>query len=452
MVTIVLGSNSVAITVDDITKISGFNRPGTNMYNKGAIRAEIINGSINFWDKDTAERILTVDYRTVPTTVGGIALTDDNVIDTLDSLFRSQSSSGGGGGGDYVTTTQMQNALAQYLKLTGGKLTGNLDLADGCKLLFSETDENGVTSDYALIFVGDYANVVNPNTGEIIARWLQTEVGNTHIPINLSTANNPISGKYIAYDVGAWILDENGYPAMAKQILATFTEGVLRVDNKYFDPVDNGSGGLTLSGVTFTEIQEYYRKYQQGLTPVTNHVASFQVDRLTISNDIVYFEYHFTEFENGKLEYYSVSASGTEQNVISRVIKSEYILTPASKFGSIGTAGSYLDLPLGDSGLVVRVSNTDGTNGQISVYSTSGTITADARRVSIHNDSSEGGTEGVKDSVDFGTTPTPIDSTVYMASNDWNEIWVAIEEVWYICKIFLSGNGVRTRMLYTRVS
>lgn len=219
-----------------------------------------------------------------------------------------------------IQTTQGNIQLSPQGKIVANS---NIDLAVGNKILATVT-VNGNPVDLAIVQVENYLNVVNPITGEVYADWLQTDFGNTHTPLNLSHSNNPITGKYIAYDVGAWIYNTTDYPAMSKQILATFTEGILKLDSKYFTPVDNGSGGLILSGITWSEIQTEYYKYQAGLTAIqTNKSGLISISDIsfTINDAIIYFNYRFSlgDYDTGLITIYQVLISATQANIVTQV-------------------------------------------------------------------------------------------------------------------------------------
>lgn len=106
MVTITTGENSFAIAVDVTTGTSGFSTPGTKIFNKGQVRAEVVKTAVNLFDKETGDKIITVDFVSVATTIDGTTITEANVVEQLDSLFKSESPSGGGGG-----TVQVINNL-----------------------------------------------------------------------------------------------------------------------------------------------------------------------------------------------------------------------------------------------------------------------------------------------------------------------------------------------------
>lgn len=219
-----------------------------------------------------------------------------------------------------IQTTQGDIQLSPQGKIIANS---NIDLSVGYKILAMVT-VGGNKTDLAIVQVENYINIANPITGEVYADWLQTDFGNTHTPLNLSHSNNPLTGKYIAYDVGAWIFNTTDYPAMTKQILATFTEGILHLDSKYFNPVDNGSGGLILSGITWNEIQAEYYKYQAGLTAIqTNKSGLISISDISfnINDATIYFNYRFSlgDYETGRINIYQALISATEANIIAPV-------------------------------------------------------------------------------------------------------------------------------------
>lgn len=111
-------------------------------------------------------------------------------------------------------------------------------------------------------------------------------------------------------------------------------------------------------------------------------------------------------------------------------------------YGSIANSGDVLDLVLGD--YTVRAEN-KGTTAGISIFATNTDIpNVDIRRHSIYNDASEG---KAFDGVTLTSTPLEVDDTVLMQSNDSCTIWLANGRQFFEIKIFISGNGERTRIL-----
>lgn len=116
--------------------------------------------------------------------------------------------------------------------------------------------------------------------------------------------------------------------------LALKSEGVLNLPSKYFTPVDNGSGGLQLSGITFDEVQEEYNRYQGGLVSIqtnTNGFINLTVDNFTINEDIINFQYRWAiaDYTNGVINVYQALISATTGGIITPVnLLHSYVLQP----------------------------------------------------------------------------------------------------------------------------
>lgn len=338
---------------------------------------------------------------------------------------------------------------SEIFTVAGGTITGevkfdeNIELGDGKKILFRETDENGVTSDYAMLFVGEYSNITNPFTGQVYPRWLQVEPGNSHMPLNLNHANNPISGKYIAYDVGAWMLDKANYPALGKQVLATFTEGVLQLPSKFFNPVPNGSGGYVIEGVTLQELNVFAAKYNLGLYPVAidQSVLTFRVTQLVINDAVAYFDYNFTKVTGDTIERYIVSISGTEQTVATlRCERTVWQIgqLPVPFYVPYGN-GTPVDIAILDSGINLLISYKDTQFATVQVYAKNGNVqTNTIYRTSLPRGAAEG---GALQNVLVTSTPQNVDESVYSDSSDHSTIRIWITGTVYIVDIIGVGNG-----------
>lgn len=395
----------------------------------------------------------------------GTTITADNWESVIASLIQSA----GGGDGDMVsfpdiTGNPTENAALnakfnEYLSLSGGIMSGpidvgsltsskgeikidaNIDLTDNKKILFNAV-LNGVDTELAITFIGEYANIVNPITGEVYARWLQTESGNTHIPFNPSTANNPIYGKYIAYDVGSYWNDPTGYPAMDKQVLATFTEGVLQLPENFFNPVDDGSGKLVIEGVTLADLNTLAIKYNAGLHPVAKDpsVLTFRTTRLVITADVAYFDYNFLKVNGEKVQRYVVSVTGTSANV--NTLRCELTTwdigsLPISFYLPYGN-GTPANVLISDSGIQLNVNYKDTASCGATISAPNGDITIlNAYRTSIYNGVSEG---QVLPGQTVTSTPVNVDDTIYASFND--ECTIRIMKTGTVYEIkFIVGNG-----------
>lgn len=105
---------------------------------------------------------------------------------------------------------------------------------------------------------------------------------------------------------------------------ALITEGVLLLDSKYFTPVDNGSGGLQLTGITFQELQDEYVRYAAGVKSIqtnTNGLIGLTVDAFLIDDSLASFQYRFAigDYSTGVLTVYQVLISGTGGGLIAPV-------------------------------------------------------------------------------------------------------------------------------------
>lgn len=245
----------------------------------------------------------------------------DSINDDLDTI-ESQISD--------INSNYLPKSAGSNNRLTGAlyadegvNVKGVLDMDGYAKIAFNESAIPGL-SDYVTDQLEVYENITNPRTGQTIPKYAQVDKGNTHIPLNISHANNEIAGKYIQYDIGANWNDPVNYPALGKETLATFTEGILFLDSKYFTPVDDGAGGLRLNGITFDELQDNFYKYDLGLRkPDTNTdgYINSKVDAFSVSSAAVSFIYRFAigDYSNSTVTVYRVLISGTSANVITPV-------------------------------------------------------------------------------------------------------------------------------------
>lgn len=222
---------------------------------------------------------------------------------------------------------------------------GNIDISPEYKILYTETDENGISAEYAIVQIGEYFNIIAPD-GTVVARWLQVDVGNTHIPLNFSHSNNPITGKYIGYDVGAWILNESGYPAIAgKQLLSTFTEGTLHFAEKFFSPNSN----MQLEGITPAELQVIYFKYEAGITNLfadAPEVYAFTINQFTVNETQVLLDYNWSVINQstGGNVSYNATISGNLSIIsgnVSLLSKLEFVTLTQAEYDSLPVKDSF---------------------------------------------------------------------------------------------------------------
>lgn len=320
------------------------------------------------------------------------------------------------------------------------KAEGNIELAEGIKIQVTETVEiNGVETqvDYAIAQVGEYLNVINPRTGDTIARWLQTDFGNTHIPANFSTANNPITGKYIAYDVGSWVLDSENYPALQKQVLATFTEGVLQLPVNFFNPVNN-----VIEGITLEQLNVYAYMYSLGLYPVAKDpdVLTFRATRLVINDAVAYFDYNFTKITGNTVERYEISVTGTGAAV--NTLKCGKIIyqidaLPIQFYLPYGN-GTPITVPISDSGIQLNITYKDTGSCGATISATNDNVSIlNAYRTSTYNGTSEG--QVLPEQI-ITDTPVNVDDTIYTSFNDEVNLRIMKEGNYYEIK-FIVGNG-----------
>lgn len=338
---------------------------------------------------------------------------------------------------------------SELLTVNGGVVTGqvrfdqDIEIGNGKKILIRETDENGQNIDLAALFIGDYTNITNPITGEIYPRWPQVDSGNTHIPLNLNHANNPISGKYLTYDVGAWLLDESGYPALGKQVLATFTEGVLQLPAKFFNPVDNGAGKLVIDGVTLQELNILAAKYSLGLYPeaTDQSVLTFRATRLAINDATAYFDYNFTKVVGDTLERYVVSVSGPDQTTATqRCDKTVWQIgqIPVPFYEPYGSSSSP-EIPILDSGINLQINYKNASTCSVSLAASNSDVqTNTIYRTSLVNGAPE---NTILQNQLIGTTPVIVDADVYSSATDSVTVKIWVPGTLYIVEIFGVGNG-----------
>lgn len=375
-------------------------------------------------------------------TINGTVVTIDNWESLTSSLI--DSGSGSVDLSDYLPRSAGSNnpvTGALYLE-DGIKLQGVLDMQEDSKIAFNESIVPGL-SDYVTHQVEVYENtVVNPRTGETIPLYPQVDTGNTHLPLNFSHGNNELTGKYIVYDVGSNWSDPVTYPALDKQILSTFTEGVLQIPAKFFNPVDDGAGNLVVDDVTLAELNNYAFKYELGLYPVAvdQSVLTFRVTQLSINNAVAYFNYNFLKVNGESLERYQISISGTEQTV--RTLRCEKTVYQIGQlpvpFYLPYSNGNPVLIPLLDSGLNIQILYKSASQCEISLVAESVDVQIlNAYRTSIYNGTPEG---AILNAQTITSTPVVIDDTVYTSFNDDVTIRVMVEGAVYIANVIV-GNG-----------
>lgn len=240
---------------------------------------------------------------------------------------------------------------------------------------------------------------------------------------------------------------------------ATYNEGVLYLESKYFTPVDNGSGGLMLQGITFDEIQTAYTKYNAGLRPVVTNTQGFinlNVISFIVDDDIISLQYNFAlvDYDNSLVNVYRVLISATTANIITPVqLIHSYNLrslesTNNSIIDSVTQLGDFVDLTIGDSGLIARLAWRDATVTNLIIRSESTSVVADIRRASIYGDASQG---YAGDTLTIANNTTTIVDDIYQQSNDTVIVNIGVGNEWYQLHIFISGQGARTRMSYIKL-
>lgn len=324
----------------------------------------------------------------------------------------------------------------------GLTVNGVLDMGPDAKIAFNESTIPGL-SDYVTDQVEVYENeIVNPRTGQVIPVYAHVDKGNTHLPLNLSHGNNELTGKYIAYDVGASWNDPDNFPALSKQVLATFTEGVLQLPTNFFNPVPDGSGGYTIEGITLQQLNVLAFMYGLGLYPVAKDqsVLTFRVTRLSINDSVAYFDYNFTKVNGDTVERYVVSVTGTDAAV--RTLRCDRVVwqigqLPVPYYLSYGN-GIETKITILDSGINLVISYKDATSASASVVAENTDISVlNMYRTSLYNGVPEG---QVFQAQTIGKTPVVVDETVYTSFNDKGELNIIVQGAMYVLT-YIVGNG-----------
>lgn len=314
---------------------------------------------------------------------------------------------------------------------------GNIELREKTKIL--GTNENNVQ--YEILGLNEY----NIN-GDI---YDKVEVGSESLHLNLNTNNDPNFGEYITIDTPS-----------GKQINATFNEGILKLDSKYFTPV--GGDSLSLQGITVEEIQDLYRKYQNGLTVLgtnKNGFVNVSVERFNVNDNTITFIYNFAiaDYNNNVVNIYQALISAVIGSNIATPVQliHSYILpsgeintSNGNVVGSLtSTSSGIVELPIDDTRIYFRLRYSSSTLCNLYVLSPSGVQIADIRRSSIYGD---GVAQGKSfDTFEVNSTEEFVDD-ILSNTNDTVEIMLGWNDRVYVIKIFISGSGDRIRMWYER--
>lgn len=241
---------------------------------------------------------------------------------------------------DVVNVSQIENVV-EYDNI------GNIELRRGTKILATHPDG----SQHELIGVNEYQ--INGQT------YLQSEVGDPAVHLNFNTNNDPNFGVNPSVDTPE-----------GKKIVALFDQGVLFLDAKYFTPVYNGSGGLTLSDITLDEISESYRKYELGLRSLATNKNGFindNIDYFAVEGNTYRFDYRFAlaDYDNLLVNVYKSGISA----VIGGEVTTEVTLENSFKLTKADESVEYLPLTGGSISGNLHVQGELETEGELHVMS-----------------------------------------------------------------------------------
>lgn len=121
-----------------------------------------------------------------------------------------------------------------------------------------------------------------------------------------------------------------------------------------------------------------------------------------------------------------------------------------SVYGSITTTGDILQLPIGDTGLILQLQYRDAGIANLYATTSGDSVVASIRRASIYGDTSQGSTF---DNFTFTNTiqSSQLIDDVLNNSNDWVTLYIRVNNQLYNAFIWISSTGQESDMWYIKI-